>query len=63
MPKLRLEDSILTAFSQAMADARTDVADHLLRALETLCLDEMLGSAVAEAYLHVARGGEPRGRH
>jgi hypothetical protein len=49
-----LEDRILVAFNGAMAEKRPDVADHLLRALETLCPEEMPGSSLAEAYLAVA---------
>jgi hypothetical protein len=37
-----------------MEEGRTDVAEHLLCALETLCPDEMPGFPLAAAYLTVA---------
>jgi hypothetical protein len=49
-----LEAMILAAFKQAMEEGRTDVAEHLLCALETLCPDDMPGSPRAAAYLTVA---------
>jgi|tagenome__1003787_1003787.scaffolds.fasta_scaffold17056642_1 hypothetical protein len=46
----RLEDQILTAFKQALAESRPDVAEYLLCALETLCREASFGSALAGAY-------------
>lgn len=60
MPSRCLDAQILTVFKRAIADDRPDVADHLLRALETLCPDEMLGSWLAQAYVTVATGGSAR---
>ena len=45
-----LEDRILAAFKRALVEGRLDVAEHLLRALETLQPDPIPGSAVADAY-------------
>lgn len=44
---------VLTAFNQAMADNRLDVAEHLLRALETLQTVPITGSLLAKAYLSI----------
>jgi hypothetical protein len=41
MSRDRLEEQILRAFEQAMVEERPEVADHLLRALEVLCLHAM----------------------
>jgi hypothetical protein len=49
-----LEARILAAFKQALEEGRSDVAEHLLCALETLCPDAMPGSPPAAAYLTVA---------
>ncbi|NOG73628.1 hypothetical protein [Roseicella sp. DB1501] len=50
-----LEDQILTALEQALAEDRLEVAEHLLRGLEALCGDAPPGSVLATAYLLVAR--------
>lgn len=55
-----LERQILTAFKQAHAERRLDVAERLLRALETLQPDTQPGSATAEAYMTLA---PTAGRH
>lgn len=57
-----LESRILTAFKQAVAEDQPDVADHLLRALETLCPEAVPGTPLAEAYVSVARAGKPKRR-
>lgn len=49
----QLEMAILTAFKQAMVDKRLDVAEHLLRALETLLPNPNPGSLLAEAYISI----------
>ncbi len=50
-----LEDEIVAALTGALHDGRLDVADHLLRALETLASDCAPGSSLAEAHLLVAQ--------
>ncbi|WP_445504681.1 hypothetical protein [Microvirga sp. G4-2] len=50
-----LGQTILAAFRQAVAEDRPDVADHLLRALETLEAEPMPGSPLAEAYTALAK--------
>ncbi len=54
-----LEDQILIALRQAMAEGRLDVADHLLRAIEFLAIGPVPGSVLAEAYLAVATSSAP----
>lgn len=46
-----LEDRILAALELALAEGRTEAAEHLLRALEALCSDVSPGSLLADAYL------------
>jgi hypothetical protein len=46
-----LEQRVLIAFEQALVEHRVDVADHLLRALEGMAVDEPARSALADAYL------------
>lgn len=53
-----LEEQVLAAFKQAVAEDRLAVADHLLRALEVLVPDEGLGSILDDAYILIA---EPKG--
>lgn len=57
MPKKRvsLERQILEAFTRAHGEGRLDVAEHLLRALETLQGDRLAGAELNEAYLTVCR--------
>ncbi len=57
MPKKRisLERQILEAFTRAHGEGRLDVAEHLLRALETLQRDRLAGAELNEAYLTVCR--------
>lgn len=63
MPCSQLEDLILAAFRHAEAEGRRDAAEHLMRALETLCPcpDDaaLCGSALAEAYGDLAREKPP----
>ncbi|NOG73528.1 MULTISPECIES: hypothetical protein [Roseicella] len=49
-PARPLEDHIIAALTQALAEGRTDAAEHLLRAVETLCSDATPGSVLADAY-------------
>ncbi|KZZ24144.1 hypothetical protein A3753_17845 [Sulfitobacter sp. HI0082] len=49
-----LEELILKAFKQALSDEQLDVAEHLLRALETLQPGPAPGSSVAKAYLAIS---------
>lgn len=39
MSKSRFEDALLALFLQAEAEGRHDTAEHLMRALESLCAD------------------------
>jgi len=57
MPRARtvsLEGDVLRLLRRAMVEERFDVADHLLRALETLAASSLPGSALAEAYIIVS---------
>ncbi|MDN3563549.1 hypothetical protein ACFQY5_33290 [Paeniroseomonas aquatica] len=45
-----LEKQIIAALRQALAENQLEVAEHLLRAIEALCSDATLGTALAEAY-------------
>jgi hypothetical protein len=54
----RLDDRILAAFEQAVAEGKFEVAEHLLKAVETLAAQDRAGGAdgaLGEAYLVVAR--------
>jgi hypothetical protein len=54
----RLDDRILAAFEQAVAEGEFEVAEHLLNAIETLAAQTHAGDAdraLGEAYLVVAR--------
>ena len=54
----RLDDQILAAFEQAVAEGEIEVAEHLLKAVETLAAQDRAGDAdraLGEAYLVVAR--------
>jgi len=53
-----LEEQVLAAFKQAVAENQLDVADHLLRVLEGLVSDEGVGSSLDDAYILIA---EPKG--
>lgn len=50
----QLEDQIVAALRRAVAEERAKVAEHLLRALETLCPEVPPGSPMADAYFVVA---------
>ncbi|MDN3565106.1 hypothetical protein QWZ14_12110 [Paeniroseomonas aquatica] len=47
---LLLEERIIAALRQALAEQQTEAAEHLLRAIEALCQDATPGTALAEAY-------------
>lgn len=49
-----LENQILEAFKRALSEEQSDVAEHLLQALEVLQPDPAPGSSVAKAYLAIA---------
>lgn len=49
-----LEELVLKAFKQALSEERSEAAEHLLRALETLQPDPAPGSSVAKAYQTIA---------
>ncbi len=55
-----LEEKILTAFRQACAEGRLDVAEHLLQAPESLEGKPQPGSPLAKAYAEIA--GRTRNR-
>lgn len=63
MSDSQLENMVLAAFRRAEAEGRRDAAEHLMRALETLCPcpDDaaLCGSALAEAYGDLAREKPP----
>ena len=55
MSQQALEYAILATFEQALAEGQAAVAEHLLKALETLCEnDELDASSLASAYLIAA---------
>lgn len=49
MPLAILEEQVLAVLKRALEEGRTEAAEHLLRALETLCEDASPGSALADA--------------
>ena len=54
----RLDDRILAAFEQALAEGEFEVAEHLLKALETFAEKRDVGAAdraLNEAYLVIPR--------
>jgi len=57
-----LDAKILAAFKQACAEDRLDVADHLLRALETLDREPEPDTPVAKAYRRIAASAKGRPR-
>lgn len=57
--RLPLERKILAAFKQAYTEQQLDVAEHLVRALETFDPDWEPGSASAEAYITVCADRRP----
>lgn len=59
MSRASLERRILAALKQAVAEGQPEVADHLLRALETLYPDAVLCAPPAEAHAPAARGKGP----
>ena len=60
LSRLSLEEQILAALERALAEGRSDAAEHLLRALEALCGDAMSGSPLADAYLTATGERAPR---
>lgn len=52
-----LEDRIFASLKQAMGDGRTDVADHLLSALEVLAPECTSGAPLVRAYTLIADPG------
>ena len=52
-----LEDQIFAALKQAMSNGRTDVADHLLSALEVLAPECTPGAPLVRAYTLIADPG------
>ena len=47
----RLEQCILAALTQALAEHQSEAAEHLMCALEALSEDPVPGSPLADAYL------------
>ncbi|WP_149536711.1 hypothetical protein [Siccirubricoccus phaeus] len=59
-----LEEQILAALERALAEGRSEVAEHLLRALEALCGDASPGTPLADACLAAIGARAPeRSRH
>ena len=54
-----LERRVFAAFEQAMADGHSDVAEHLLRALEVLTSTRTPEALLDRAYLGIARPKDP----
>ncbi len=54
-----LESQIFATFKQAMADGRSDVAEHLLCALEVLTSTRTQEALLDRAYLQIARPEDP----
>ena len=54
-----LEGRISAAFEQAIAEGRSDVAEHLLRALEVLASARTQAPALDRAYLLIAKPEDP----
>jgi hypothetical protein len=59
-PHPSLEEQILVALERALAEGRSDTAEHLLRALEALCGDATPGSPLTDAYLTATGERAPR---
>jgi hypothetical protein len=57
-----LDERILAVFKRACAEDRMDVAEHLLRALETLDGDPKPNTPLGKAYLTVAAAERCRKR-
>lgn len=55
MQSRSLEEEVLCAFKRAIGEDQQDVAEHLLRALETLGFEVTLESSLGEAYALVAQ--------
>jgi hypothetical protein len=49
-----LEEQVLAVLKRALTEGRVEAAEHLLRAVETLCGDACPGSARASAYVALA---------
>lgn len=49
-----LEEQVLAVLKRALAEGSVEAAEHLLRAVETLCGDECPGSTRASAYVALA---------
>lgn len=59
MPYLRLEELMLAAFLRASAEGRSNVAEHLLQALEVVC-GNMPAGVPGAASLPSTRDGSKR---
>lgn len=55
----QLEDQVLAVLERALQERRLDVAEHLLRAMEVLCVDLSPGSPLTDAYSCVAQQPVP----
>lgn len=53
-PRPSLEEQILAALEQALEEGQVKASEHLLSALEALCVDAPPGSVLADAYLTAA---------
>lgn len=54
MPRPNLEEQILAVLIRALKEGRAEAAEHLLRALEALCVEAVPGTPLADAYLAAA---------
>jgi hypothetical protein len=55
-----LDDKILAVFKEAYAAGRMDVAEHLMRALESLQSEPHPGDALRQAYIRIGTKRERR---
>jgi hypothetical protein len=56
----RLEEEVLAVFKRALREQRQDAAEHLLCAREALCTKGGAGFPLADAYLSIIGGADPR---
>lgn len=59
-PRRSLEEQVLTVLERALAEGRSEAAEHLLRALEALCGGAPPGTPLADAHPTAAGERAPR---